>query len=311
MPSRIQASHAIEVRSPMQLSPRPSDVPLQSRRSFILAAGAVLLSGRALAAPPSLELPRASSVPGGVARVVLGATGEAPVARFGEHRVLVQREGAEWIAYVGIPLAEKAGRRLRLQVQRPGAAAETLEFRVGAKSYASQRLKVPPDKVELSKEDLARYERERAKLAQVLATFTDSASVPLAMRQPAPGNRSSSFGLRRYFNGQPRNPHTGMDIAAPTGTPVVAATGGRVLDIGDYFFSGRTVILDHGQGLLSLYAHLSEIDAQAEQLVAVGEPIGKVGASGRVTGPHLHFSVYLNAVPVDPALFLPPEPAAR
>ena len=218
-----------------------------------------MLSKRAFAVAPSTVLPRASSVPGGVARVSLGAAEQAPVARFGEHRVLVQREGAEWTAFVGIPLAEKAGARLRLLVQRPGGAAETLEFQVGAKSYASQHLKVPPDKVELSKEDLARYERERARLAQIVATFTDSASVPLAMRQPAPGSRSSSFGLRRYFNGRPRNPHDGMDIAAPTGTPVVAATGGRVLDAGDYFFPGRTVILDHGQGLLSLYAHLSEI----------------------------------------------------
>jgi murein DD-endopeptidase MepM/ murein hydrolase activator NlpD len=295
----------------MQMSSRTSSLPQHTRRNFILAAGAALLSRRAFAVAPSLEFPRPSSVPGGVARVSLGAAEQAPVARFGERRVLVQREGAEWTAFVGIPLAEKAGARLRLLVQRPGGAAETLEFRVGAKTYASQRLKVPPDKVELSKEDLARFERERARLAQIVATFTDSASVPLAMRQPAPGSRSSSFGLRRYFNGRPRNPHSGMDIAAPTGTPVVAAAGGRVLDTGDYFFPGRTVILDHGQGLLSLYAHLSEIEAQAEQVVAAGEPIGRVGATGRVTGPHLHFSVYLNAVAVDPALFLPPVPAAR
>lgn len=270
-----------------------------------------MLAGRAFAVAPSTALPRAASVPGGVARVRLGAAEQAPVARFGEHRVLVQREGAEWIAFVGIPLEEKAGARLKLLVQRPGGTVEAMEFRVGAKTYASQHLKVSPDKVELSKEDLARHERERARLAQVRATYTESDSVPLAMQQPAPGNRSGSFGLRRYFNGRARNPHSGMDIAAPTGTPVIAATGGRVLDIGDYFFSGRTVILDHGQGLLSLYAHLSEIDAQPQQLVAAGGPIGKVGATGRVTGPHLHFSVFLNAVAVDPALFLPPEPPAR
>lgn len=283
----------------------------QSRRNFILGTAAALLAPRALSAASPTSLPRAASVPGGVARVHLGVSEQAPVVQFGEHRVLVQREGGEWFALVGIPLAQKAGTKLRLQVQRPGGVAETLEVRVGAKKYATQHLKVPPGTVDLSKEDLARYERERARLAQVIATFTDSAAAPLSMLQPAPGSRSSSFGLRRYFNGQPRNPHTGMDIAAPTGTPVVAATGGRVLDTGDYFFSGGTVILDHGQGLLSLYAHLSEIGAHAEQLVAAGEPIGKVGATGRVTGPHLHFSVYLNTVAVDPALFLPPEPATR
>jgi murein DD-endopeptidase MepM/ murein hydrolase activator NlpD len=246
-----------------------------------------------------------------VARVGLGATEQAPVARFGEHRVMVLREGAEWIALVGIPLAEKAGTRLSLRVQRPDGTDRIVEFRVGPKTYASQHLKVPPGKVELSPEDLARYEQERERLARIVATFTESAAPSLSMRQPVPGRRSSSFGLRRTFNGQARNPHNGMDIAAPTGTPVVAATGGRVLDTGDYFFPGRTVILDHGQGLISLYAHLSEIDAQPQQRVEAGALIGKVGATGRVTGPHLHFSVFLNAAAVDPALFLLPEPTSR
>lgn len=277
-------------------------------RRKLLTLAAALAAPRAWAQKPAKSSPaarpREASVPGGVARIPLGAGEAAPRAWLGEQRVLVLRERAGWVAWVGIALAEKAGSVLTLTVQVPGEARATRSIKVGAKSYAAQRLKVPPDKVELSKEDLARHERERAHLTQVLATFTEPAQPSLAMLQPTPGARSSSFGLRRYFNGQPRAPHNGMDIAAPLGTPVVAASAGRVLDIGDYFFPGRMVILDHGLGVLSLYAHLSAIDVPAQQVVAAGAPIGKVGATGRVTGPHLHFSVYLNATAVDPALFL-------
>src|SRR5438034_1184989 len=127
---------------------------------------------------------------------------------------------------------------------------------------------------------------------------------PRRLRAAAPGQRSSSFGLRSYCNGRARSPHNGMDIAASAGTPVIAANAGRVIDTGDYFFPGRTIILDHGQGLLTLYAHLEAIDAAVAQAVPAGSVIGKVGATGRSTGAHLHFSVYLNAVAVDPALFL-------
>ncbi len=276
-----------------------------NRRRILLALAPALLASTWLMRAWASPVPRAAPVPGGVARIALGASAAPPRARFGKDRVLVTREGDEWFALVGIPLATKAGSRLQVEVTHAGSASERFEIGVGPKQYAAQHLKVPRDQVDLSPEDLARYERERAHLAAVLGTFSDTAPATLAMVQPAPGRRSGTFGLRRYFNGQPRSPHTGMDIAAPAGTPVVAANAGRVIDTGDYFFPGRTVILDHGQGLLSLYAHLSEIETSVAEAVAAGAPIGKVGATGRVTGPHLHFSVYLNTVAVDPALFLP------
>jgi murein DD-endopeptidase MepM/ murein hydrolase activator NlpD len=128
------------------------------------------------------------------------------------------------------------------------------------------------------------------------------------MREPVSGRRSGSFGLRRIINGNARSPHSGMDIAAPEGTPIAAPRAGRVIDVGEYLFLGRIVVLDHGQGLLSLYAHLSETNAALGEAVAAGAIIGKIGMTGRVTGPHLHFSVYLNTAAVDPALFIRDTP---
>jgi murein DD-endopeptidase MepM/ murein hydrolase activator NlpD len=273
-----------------------------NRRRFTAALAIAAAMPRLAAA---MALPRQSAVPGGVARVDLGISAKAPQVTVGARRALVIQEGERWTAIVGIGLEARPGEPLWVAAKRADGTVERIAIDLAPAEYASQHLKVPPGKVDLSKEDLARHQRERAHLDRVLATFSPQPPATLELQQPVPGRRSSSFGLRRFFNGQPRSPHNGMDIAASTGTPVVAALGGKVLDAGDYFFAGRTLILDHGQGLLTLYAHLSAMDAAPPARVSAGEPIGKVGATGRVTGPHLHFTVYLNGVAVDPALFLP------
>jgi murein DD-endopeptidase MepM/ murein hydrolase activator NlpD len=249
-------------------------------------------------------------VPGGVAIVELGAAAQRPTATFGGRRVMVlpkaQREGS-WIAVVGIGLAADPKKRQTLAVRAADGATREIAFALEPKKYAEQRLTVAPRHVDLSPQDLARYERERVHLAEVTSRFTASREpATLLLASPTDGPRSSSFGLRRVFNGEKRNPHSGMDIAAAAGTPVLAAAAGAVADTGDYFFNGNTVIVDHGQGFLTLYCHLSAIETAVGAPVDAGAQIGRVGATGRVTGAHLHFSVYLNATPVDPALFLAP-----
>lgn len=244
-----------------------------------------------------------SAVPGGIARIDLGPAPARPRVSLAGKPVLVMPVVGGWRAVAGVALDAMPGAMLTLEVTDE-QGTRNYSIAVAKKSYPTQRLRVAPDKVDLSPEDVARQEREREHLHRVVSTYSDSAPKALALRAPVSGRRSSSFGLRRVFNGQARNPHNGMDIAAASGTPVRAAQAGTVIDTGDYFFPGRTVVLDHGMGLLSLYAHLSEIDVAAGASLRTGEPLGKVGATGRVTGPHLHFSVYLNATAIDLALLL-------
>ena len=258
----------------------------------------------------AVELPQPRSVPGGVAVLPLGASAQAPRVSYDGMPVLVVGDPTGWTAVVGIALSAKPSAAAIL-VERAGKASpQRQRFAIEPITYAEQRLKVAPGKVDLAKDDLARYERERLHLAEVAATHSDVMPATLRFLQPTPGPRSSSFGLRRIFNGQARNPHSGMDIAAATGTPVVAPAAGRVIDTGDYFFNGNTVWLDHGGGLLTMVCHLDSILVKPGDVVAAGDRIATVGATGRVTGPHLHWSVSLNRAMVDPSLFLAPVKTA-
>ncbi len=269
----------------------------------LAGTAAALVNGTA-SGHPAGGLPNTLAVPGGVVALAIDAPADVrPVATLDGARVMVLRDGGRWLAVAGIPLDTKPGRR-QLVVSRLGETVH-LGFDVAARQYATQKLTVPPGQVDLSKADLERTERERAQIRAALKSFSDRPPATLRLMEPVPGERSSSYGLRRFFNDQPRSPHSGMDIAAPSGTPILAAAAGTIAAVGDYFFNGKTVILNHGSGFVTMYCHLSRIDVEADQSVGAGEKIGAVGATGRVTGPHLHFGVTLNGTMVDPALFLP------
>lgn len=267
-------------------------------------AGGLALIASVAAAEGKLPLP--APVPGGVAVICVGrSTDPAPRAEFDGRRVLVARTGDAWHAVVGLPLTLRPG-AYELSVLNAETGSRKIRFDVGSRDYDTQRLTLANQRqVDPEPADLLRINREQESIVQAFSTFSDVAIDALNLDLPSSGRFSSGFGLRRYFNNEPRQPHSGLDIAAAEGTPIVAPAAAAVLETGDYFFNGLTVFLDHGQGLVTMYNHLSRIDVTRGARVARGEKIGEVGHTGRVTGPHLHWSVSLNNVRVDPGLFLP------
>ena len=257
-----------------------------------------------LASASSVDLPLENPVPGGVKIIRLDSVGPAmPYVDTDGHRALVVQDGSGWVAVVGIPLSAPLG--MHKVIVHGTNGRQEIEFPVRDKHYVTQSLKVAPGQVNLSAADLARVNREKIRIDHALERWSDSPPESLRLPQPVPGPRSSSFGSRRVFNGESRNPHSGMDIAAPSGTAVRIPIAGTVIDSGEFFFNGNTVFVDHGRGLISMYCHLSAIDVEPGQHLAAGTRIGAVGMTGRATGPHLHWGLNLNRAWVDPELFLP------
>jgi len=240
--------------------------------------------------------------------VELPAGSDITQVHFNQHPVLVVATGGNYTAVVGLPLGTRPGTH-SLKLRTLDGQQTSVAFQVNDKQYQTQHITIKDKrKVNPEKRDMERIGREQQRIKEALAHWDPQSPESLRFELPVEAPMSSPFGLRRFFNEQPRKPHSGLDLAAAAGTPIRAPAAGRISDTGDFFFNGNTVFIDHGQGLVTMYCHLSRVDVKPGQRVRAGEVIGAVGKTGRVTGPHLHWSVSLNDARVDPVLFVNRQP---
>ncbi|MDM8565471.1 peptidoglycan DD-metalloendopeptidase family protein [Candidatus Halobeggiatoa sp. HSG11] len=290
---------------PVKIQPHRINIPTPSRVAPPIKKPIVQTSPFPIAQLPAslLYLRNKPAVPGGIAWIsLLTRSNVPPVIKYQNKQVLVLRNGQQWIALVGIPLTARIGQHTIINQDNN----QQYSFKVTHKRYKVQRINIKNKrKVNPAPSDLRRIRRERELIRSALASpWRPTTTSPLPLMQPIRGRLSSFFGTRRYFNGQRRSSHTGLDIAAPQGTLVGAAAAGKIVRTGNYFFTGNTVIIDHGQGIVTLYGHLNSINVFSNQIVQTGEVIGTVGKTGRATGPHLHWSVSLNQNMIDPTLIM-------
>ena len=289
------------------------------RRRTFLVAGALLGLGAPAAAvtdgPVRVTVVPSSPQPGDVVLLEIGGAPPDVRAEWDGRPLALFPTAHGVAALVGIDLDVRPG-PIAWRVTRPSAAKNGGALAAGAvtvraRTFPTQPLTLPKGMVDLDAPTLARVETEREELKAALGAGAAERLWRGAFRIPVDGGQpTGGFGLRRVLNGQPRSPHTGYDWAAPAGTPVLASNAGRVALVAEHFFAGRNVILDHGLGLFTLYFHLTEARVARGEPVTGGQVIGTVGATGRVTGAHLHFAVLLNGARVDPEALLrlaPPE----
>jgi murein DD-endopeptidase MepM/ murein hydrolase activator NlpD len=247
--------------------------------------------------------------PGEVVFVTIHSDTSPDVRAFDRGWTAFSIEPARWGALIGIDLDTKPG-RYDIAV-RIGEGMVHRALTVQPRTFPTRRLTVDPDLVHPPPEMEARIAREARELREIWDHPGPRRLWTAPFAAPVPDPANSAFGTRSVYNGEARSPHAGADFLSPSGRPIHAPNDGRVVLAGPQYFSGNTVIIDHGLGLFSLLAHLSEIDVKVGDTVATGEVVGKVGATGRVTGPHLHWTVRLNNARVDPlSLLYATAPAA-
>jgi murein DD-endopeptidase MepM/ murein hydrolase activator NlpD len=250
------------------------------------------------------KLPVNTPVPGGIAVIDLAHQAHSrPKVIFNQHRAAVIKHQNKWVAIIGIPLEAKPG---LLHFSVLGDKQFTQSFKIQPKKYYEEHLTISDhDKVSpRNPADQQRVLNEIAQIKSLYANFDDRELSDVTFICPTTGRKSSPFGFKRILNGIPKAAHSGLDIAATIGTPVFAAKDGMVTKTAEFFFNGNSIFIDHGQGLVTNYCHLDSIKVQEGQMVRRGQLIGTVGKTGRVTGPHLHWSISLNNVRVDPQLFI-------
>lgn len=259
----------------------------------------ILILSSLMITTQSFALPQDSRRAGGIAVITVPKT-VLNVSYQGKPVLVVNGTNSVNHIVFGIPLSAQVG-NLELQSTNGPINIEVQPYK-----YAEQRLNVKnQDYVNPNQQQLDRYSQEAKEQNDVYSTFSPAQwkDFPNFIR-PTAGKFSNSFGRKRFFNGEERAPHSGLDIPAPIGQKVIAPAAGKVVATGNYFFNGNTVMIDHGQGLISMFCHLSKINVEKGQILQQGDLLGLVGKTGRVTGPHLHWGMSLNNARVDPQLFL-------
>ena len=267
-----------------------------ARRLWTHLRGAIALTAALVSIASTAHAAGATAVPGGV--YAWPVPENSRNVRFNGHPVLIARD----TALVGIPIQQSLGNATLTFMQQGQELTHT--FEIVDKRYTEQRITLKnQEMVTPNPQQLERIRAEGKRQRAIYAQVSKAIDLSAGFTMPLQGRTTSLFGHRRFFNDQPRSPHSGLDIAAPTGTPITAPAPGTVALVDDLYYNGKTVFLDHGQGLITMYCHLSEQSVTTGQVVEQNQQIGLVGATGRVTGPHLHWSVSLNGYRIDPLTF--------